>query len=52
MIELQQEVIRLNDAGRDVSEVRSKLGEFHAIHMQVLALQEQLQKALRDISAN
>jgi hypothetical protein len=48
---LQREIARLKEAGKDVSEIRVKLSRLHTVHMQVLAVHAQLQKALKDIGA-
>ena len=46
---LQQEIRRLQQHGVDAREVRGKLAQFHTLHMQVLAVHEQLQKMLNEI---
>jgi hypothetical protein len=50
IVRLQTELLRLQREGKDVSKLRTKLAQFHALHMQVLAVQAQLRKALDDIN--
>jgi hypothetical protein len=49
IVRLQAEISRLQRQGKDISELRTMLAQFHALHMQVLAVQAQLRKALSDI---
>lgn len=51
IILLQVEVRRLQRDGKDADEVRRRLADLHTLHMQVLAVQERLRKALKDVSS-
>ena len=46
---LQVELRRFQREGKDADEVRRKLAHLHTLHMQVLAVQERLRKALKDV---
>ena len=48
---LQDEVARIGQRGGDATQVREMLSLFHMLHMQVLAVQAMLLKALKEIGA-
>ena len=50
IVRLQKELLRVQREGKDVSKLRTRLAQFHALHMQVLAVQTELRKALGDIN--
>ena len=50
IVRLQKELLRRQREGKDVSKLRTRLAQFHALHMQVLAVQTELRKALGDIN--
>jgi hypothetical protein len=49
IVRLQTEISRLQAAGKDIAEMQTLLAQCHAVHMQVLAVQAQLRKALSSI---
>ena len=50
IVRLQQEILRLQQEGKDPSEVRGKLSQVHALHLQVLGVREQLNRMLKEVS--
>jgi hypothetical protein len=50
IVRLQEKIARLKREGKDISEGRRMLAQFHGLHIQVLAVQAQLRKALADIN--
>jgi hypothetical protein len=47
IIELQQKIRRLQRQGKDISEARKMLGDYHALQLKLLAEQIRLQAALK-----